>query len=566
MARPFDIALRVLPAAIVLVISAAPSDAQWTDGGTPVCTAPANQKSPAIVTDGAGDVLVAWEDERDGTSDIYLQRFTALGEVAPGWPIQGLAICALPGQQTNPVIVSDGEGGAIVSWLDTRSGAPQVFVHRAMGSGTLDPAWTPGGTAVAAASWSAAGLAIVENGLGGAYVAWSDAEQQCYPEIGCSPGPYHARVRRVEADGTLGWISFVGYQTDRLVEGAVFDGAGGVIVAWTASADIHALRLTSSGTVAPGWQAGGSPVCVEKHHQGDVQLAPDGHEGAFVVWADHRAGQAADVYAQHLDGAGNPAGGWPVDGLAVAGGPGFQSFPDVQAQGDGLWCKWVDDFRPRLVRLDATGGPSPGWPAGGVLVRNTTTWGSSFLRDGGGGAIVVWSENRAGQLDLYAQHLGPDGVHDPQWPADGLAVSTAAGHQDLPVLVPGLAGQAVVAWIDGRDEATTGTDIYAGLLAFEVATVASPASVERGLRLLAPRPNPMSDVSRAAFVLASDSPAALELYDVAGRLQWAKHIGNPGAGPHVVPLEVGNALPAGLYFLRLTQEGESVSVPLVIVR
>ena len=230
-----------------------------------------------------------------------------------------------------------------------------------------------------------------------------------------------------------------------------------------------------------------------------------------------------------------------------------------------MWCYWVDDFRPRLVRLDATGGPCPGWPAGGVLVRNTTTFASGFLRDGGGGAIVVWSENRAGGLDLYAQHLGPDGVPDPQWPADGLAVSTASGGQDLPVLVPGLAGTAVVAWIDGRGEAVTGSDIYAGLLAFDVATVTSPASVERRLRLLAPRPNPMADVSRAEFVLASNSPATLELYDVAGRLRWAKHIASPVAGPHIVPLEVGHALPAGRYFLRLKQEVESVSVPLVIV-
>ncbi len=79
------------------------------------------------------------------------------------------------------------------------------------------------------------------------------------------------------------------------------------------------------------------------------------------------------------------------------------------------------------------------------------------------------------------------------------------------------------------------------------------------------RPNPAAGVPRASFVLEDDSPATLELLDVAGRCVLARDVGPLGAGHHLLPLGTG-ALRPGLWFLRLTQRGRSVAARAVVVR
>lgn len=81
------------------------------------------------------------------------------------------------------------------------------------------------------------------------------------------------------------------------------------------------------------------------------------------------------------------------------------------------------------------------------------------VSDDAGGAIVVWTDSRNGNKDIYAQRLNNAGV--PQWTTDGVAVSAAAGDQSVPQLIADGAGGAVIVWKDGRDLATTANDIYA---------------------------------------------------------------------------------------------------------
>jgi hypothetical protein len=47
---------------------------QWTTDGMALCTAAGDQGLPAIVSDGAGGAFVTWEDARSGNFDIYAQR------------------------------------------------------------------------------------------------------------------------------------------------------------------------------------------------------------------------------------------------------------------------------------------------------------------------------------------------------------------------------------------------------------------------------------------------------------------------------------------------------------
>jgi hypothetical protein len=50
----------------------------------------ADNPNQVLCRDGAGGVYAGWEDARSGSTDIYLQHFTAEGTMAPGWPTGGL--------------------------------------------------------------------------------------------------------------------------------------------------------------------------------------------------------------------------------------------------------------------------------------------------------------------------------------------------------------------------------------------------------------------------------------------------------------------------------------------
>jgi hypothetical protein len=79
----------------------------------PLCTATGNQNAPASVSDGAGGAIVTWYDNRGGDLDIYAQRLNSAG--TPQWTADGVALCAATGDQRYPTIASDGAGGAIVT-------------------------------------------------------------------------------------------------------------------------------------------------------------------------------------------------------------------------------------------------------------------------------------------------------------------------------------------------------------------------------------------------------------------------------------------------------------------
>jgi hypothetical protein len=102
--------------------------AGWPAGGIAVCRARGAQSRPTIATDGGGGIFIAWQDSRDAVNpDIYLQRITAAGTVADGWTHGGDPVVRDPYRQESPVVVSDGAGDAIVAWVDWRSGTPGIY-------------------------------------------------------------------------------------------------------------------------------------------------------------------------------------------------------------------------------------------------------------------------------------------------------------------------------------------------------------------------------------------------------------------------------------------------------
>ena len=77
-------------------------------------------------------------------------------------------------------------------------------------------------------------------------------------------------------------------------------------------------------------------------------------------------------------------------------------------------------------------------------------------------------------------------------------------------------------------------------------------------------PNPVVDRMSVSFTLATAQAARLELMDIAGRHVLDREVGSLGAGAHQVDLNTRGTVPAGLYFLRLTQGGQTASTRVVV--
>jgi hypothetical protein len=142
--------------------------ARWTAGGVRVATGP-GVTAPRLVSQGGGAVL-AWTDRRSGSADVYAQRLSDTG--APSWPVAGLIVTAAPGDQTGPALAADGTGGVILAWQDHRGATWDVYAQRL--SPTGQGMWIDSGRPVSTAPDDQIQVALLADGAGGAYLAWAD--------------------------------------------------------------------------------------------------------------------------------------------------------------------------------------------------------------------------------------------------------------------------------------------------------------------------------------------------------------------------------------------------------
>ena len=123
-----------------------------------------------------------------------------------------------------------------------------------------------------------------------------------------------------------------------------------------------------------------------------------------------------------------------------------------------------------------------------TLTAGTSASSQSVLSDGVGGAFVAWVDGRnqaTTGYDIYLAHILKSGVMDPAWPVNGLAVCAAAGDQSGPILVADNTGGAIVVWRDGR---TVTSDIF-GARVNSNGTLASGWTTPNGKQIGAATPS-----------------------------------------------------------------------------
>jgi hypothetical protein len=308
-----------------------------------------NHRNPRIVSDGQHGAIIVWEDSRSaGTTgfDLYAQRFYFEDDDYYEWVANGVEICAAPGDQINPQLASDGSGGAILTWQDGRNFADFgwfIFVQKIDSAGIIQ--WQPGGNWLNYENGTLEKPQIVSDGTGGAIITWQNANN--------STNGYDIYAQRVSSTGTYVWNPYTGvpvsvglnHQKNPQI---LSDGNSGAIISWLGinsgngtSTGIYAQRVNGSGAVQ--WLTNGvtvaSPAGIDT---GDPpQMVSDGGNGAIIAWADQRNG-GYDIYSQRINGT-NGAAQWTADGAPVSTAANDQQLPRIISDGSsGAVITWQD--------------------------------------------------------------------------------------------------------------------------------------------------------------------------------------------------------------------------------
>ena len=616
---------------------------QWTANGVALCVFGNAQLSPKIVTDTGNGAIVTWEDARPGaTTDIYAQKVNGVGLTQ--WAIDGVPICTNVASQQIPTMAPDGFGGAFIVWQDNRVGGVfDIFAQRVNSAGMAQ--WGLEGRAVSAVSNNQTLPIVVSDGSGGAIITWTDfrtGTSDLYAQRVTSTG-----AMQWVADGVT-LCTAVGTQQNH---NAVADGAGGVLVSWedfrSGTYDIYVQRMNYYG--AAQWTANGVFVSssMVPGEQRYPNVTNNGTGGAIVSWTDFRSG-FADIYSQRIEGTygfwGHPEAS--VTSVAdVKNDQGGKVAVNWTASGRDLplpatidfYSVWrAEDVAPSLtfgadenlitpndVRADTPLGKrmkvqtsSYYWELVGTQTAyripsysfSADTRADSVAADAGTTFFMVMAHDKTDEHIAFASNVVSGHSVDNLAPLAPLFLTAQRIGADVHlkwnrVLVPDLRNYAIyrqtttgvtavpVNFLSNADDtllidnSAPAGPLYYIVTAYDVHANQSAPSNEASvgastgagnlppitaLTVLQNRPNPFSTSATFDLGLPLASEVSVEVYDVAGRRVATRALGTRPLGWQSVTLDgndnTGKPLASGVYFYRISAAGQTLTRKMVIAR
>ena len=185
------------------------------------------------------------------------------------------------------------------------------------------------------------------------------------------------------------------------------------------------IFLFCSQILSAQWSTDGAvntPVVTSNYDQKWSDLTIDSDGNVFTVWMDDRAGTGYyKIYAQCFDRDGFPK--WTTNGISISSGTDYKSYPRlVSDDSAGVIIVWSDnrngntDIYAQRILPDGTAA----WATNGIEVCTNTSYQYTpqLVKDGYGGSIIIWKDQRAGKYQIYMQRLNRSGAA--QWTTNGL--------------------------------------------------------------------------------------------------------------------------------------------------
>ncbi len=251
-----------------------------------------SKNSPSVVPTADGGFLISWDDGRNGTADIYAQRYNSAGDtVGSNFLVNDNAES---GHQWGPSVAALLDGGYIITWLDERNGA-DIYAQRYTAEGTAigtnfrvnddDGSNTTGAPTIAA------------NADGGFLISWADrrdGERDIYAQL-------------YEASGVAAATNFMvnddeGDHNQNEPQVATSN-EGGFVISWNdarnGSNDVYVQHYNATGATLSGNYCASNPS--DMSSQQSPSLVTKG-DSLILAWQDNRIpGQGWDIYANVLN-------------------------------------------------------------------------------------------------------------------------------------------------------------------------------------------------------------------------------------------------------------------------
>ncbi|NQT29648.1 MAG: hypothetical protein HQ596_03660 [Candidatus Saganbacteria bacterium] len=411
------------------------------------------QQNPQIVADGKGNYMIVFEDGRGGSYDIYAQKMTGAGAIL--WKENGVALCKYSGNQNFPKATTDSKDGMIVVWQDYRSGHSDIYAQRIGPAG--NPLWGTAGIPVCTAKVGQFAPELISDGSGGAIIVWHDYRSGKGEDI---------YAQKINSQGNSLWqengIPICSTSGTQWYPKIASDGTGGAIITWTdgrgSSSDnnIYAQRINSSGKYL--WEKDGIPVCAALNNQERPEIT-QASDGAIIAWNDSRSNNI-DIYAQKVDLSGKLL--WQKNGVAACSLPYAQENPRLSPDGqDGAILVWTD-FRSDESDIYAQRITKEGriaWSENGRAITNASGGqkNPAIVKLTTENWVIAWEDKgKQNAIDLLAQKINSAGTL--LWQSGGITVASGHENQESPALAAGLQNNAIICW---QDTQSGGYDIYA---------------------------------------------------------------------------------------------------------
>ncbi len=396
--------------------------------------------------------------------DIYAQRVSSQGELLDNAGNPGadsavnFAVSEAAGDQDHPVLVYNSDNiQYLIAWQDSRYGTWDIFVQLVSAQGELlDQAGNPGADptvnspiSVASNSQERPALTYVQDKY---WAVWQDSRYYNFVED-------EIYGQQISNYGELLGSSFplVTAPTSQTSPAVAYDGVHNYLVVWQDARnlthtdyDIYGQIVASMGTL-PGINF---PISTAERDQWFPAVASDAKDAFLVVWQDSRHG-SWDVYGQRVSSEGTLSG----NDFSISTAPSDQCFPALtyNSAEDKYLIVWQDhhsgnwDIYGRCISSEGNQGDSfpiatnPDNQERPDVVYNSTK--NEYL--------VIWQDYRLGNWDIYGRRIS--GACSPL--GDEFSISQESARQWYPALAYNSAeNQYLVVWWDNRDG--NGGDIY----------------------------------------------------------------------------------------------------------
>jgi hypothetical protein len=452
----------------------------WPDSGVEIKAGSRYEYMMDVVADSLGNSYYLVEDtDPDFTDyDLYIYKVNSSGEHL--W-IGGKELGVHADGVSDEEMISDGDDGLIISWESGDDPNSTALIQRIdkngnfiWGGGQSDPLVV--GTGLIHPE-----ITAVSDGSGGAFISWTDdATFTAYAQHIDASGNKLWGASGVSVTSTLK-VGLTQITADQ--SGGIILVLSRPEAEQPTGVDLFAQRLDSTG--AKLWGDDGKVVVDVNFDQTEPQIVTDGANGAYIAWTDYRIGGSemeSNVYLHRLNANGDAYGGnWVADGITTITANGISEEKPRMLPSDlefgGVYLTWNEDnaglSNIKFQYINNAGIKKSG-NSGGIVCNATGAQNNPEFALSTNGVVIAWEDNRSGSVEIYSQLLTDLGSTPPtlNWPINGgTGINLTPSSPDNPNFLNVAAlpsGGLVAAWTNYRtDGCCSNYDVFAGKIDYK---------------------------------------------------------------------------------------------------